>query len=89
MTTSSTDRPEHSSATREKLAAIFRAVFEVADHTDVSRYRQGEQAGWDSLAHALLMAAVESEFAIEIDAGDSLDLTSFEALERYLTSRGV
>lgn len=82
MTIPSTDR-----AIRAKLAEIFRATFELSPHTDVTGFHQGEQHKWDSLAHALLIAAIENEFGITIDAGDSLDLTSFAAMERYLAAK--
>lgn len=68
----------------QKLAAIFRAVFELDDDADVSGIRQLNFPKWDSLAHVTLVGAVESEFGISIDIADSLELTSYEAMVVYL-----
>lgn len=68
----------------QKLAAIFRAVFELDDHADVTGIRQLNFPKWDSLAHVTLIGAVESEFGISIDIAESLELTSYEAVVVYL-----
>ena len=75
--------------TKSKLEEIFREVFRLPEGADVPATRQSSAPDWDSLAHVLLMAAVESEFGLEIDAGDSLELTSFDAVARYLEDRGL
>lgn len=74
--------------TRSKLEEIFREVFRLPADANVPATQQSSEADWDSLNHVLLMAAVESEFGLEIDAGDSLELTSFDAVARYLEDRG-
>lgn len=73
----------------EKLEDVFRAVLSLPDDADVATVAQGSEPAWDSLAHALLVAAVESEFDIQVDVADSLGLTSFEAVRRYLEVRGA
>ena len=55
-----------------KLQAIFRAAL---------------VASWDSLAHAMLMLAIESEFGVAIDAADQIRLTSYPAIRDYLEER--
>jgi acyl carrier protein len=72
-----------------KLDDIFRAVLELPAGTDVSGTRQESEAGWDSLAHAVLIGAIESEFNLQIDAADSLELNSYEAVSRFLEQRGL
>jgi len=74
--------------TVSKLKDILRAVLELPADADVSAAGQGVTAAWDSLAHAVLIGAVESEFGLQIDAADSLELTSYEALARYLEAQG-
>ena len=74
--------------TVSKLDDVFRAVLELPAGAVVSGARQETEAGWDSLAHVLIVSAIESEFGLEIDAADSLDLTSYEAMASYLESRG-
>lgn len=72
-----------------KLEEIFRAVLSLSSDADVTVVSQSTEPAWDSLAHALLVAAIESEFGIGIDVADSLELTSFEAVSRYLEAQGV
>lgn len=68
----------------QKLAEIFRAVFNLTDTQDVTKVRQINHAAWDSLAHVTLVSAIESEFGISIDIADSMEMTSFEAVLAYL-----
>jgi len=75
-------------ATEEtRLQAIFRAVFEVPQSRDVTTVRQISEKTWDSLAHATLVAAIESEFGIAIDISDALEMTSFEATKQILSEK--
>jgi acyl carrier protein len=71
--------------TRSRLEQIFRAVFELPPDAPVHNIRQINFRKWDSLGHVLLMAAIESEFGVEVDIATSAQLTSFESLELYLT----
>ena len=75
-------------ATAGKLDAIVRAVLELPDGTDTPGVSQKTEPKWDSLAHAVLIGAVESEFGLQVDAGDSLELTSYSAIARFLEDRG-
>lgn len=74
---------------RQTLEQVFRAVLELPDDTDMTTVRQVNQASWDSLAHASLVLAVESEFNLTIDVADSVDLTSYEAFEIFLEEKGL
>ena len=74
---------------RSTLDAILRAVLELPTNADVAGARQEATAGWDSLAHAVMVGALESEFGLQIDAADSLELISYEAIESFLTERGL
>ncbi len=73
-------------ADEERLQEIFRAVFNLPDGADVTGCAQGSTPSWDSMAHVSLIAALEGEFGISIDAGDSLELTSYDAAREYLAS---
>lgn len=75
--------------TTSRLNEVFRAVLELPDLTDVSGVRQDGAPAWDSLAHAVLVGALESEFGLTIDAAESLELTSYEAVAHYLEERGL
>jgi acyl carrier protein len=72
-----------------RLDEIFRTVLELPAGADVRATRQEAAAAWDSLAHVLLVGAVESEFGLQIDASDSLDLISYAAVADYLESHGL
>jgi len=75
--------------TSGKLANIFTEVFELAKGTSALHVRQAAEPRWDSLAHVILVGAIESEFGIQIDAADSLTLTSYDAIATYLEGRGL
>jgi acyl carrier protein len=70
-----------------RLQAIFRAVFELPQNRDVTAVRQISEKTWDSLAHATLVAAIESEFSISIDIADALEMTSFEATRQLVAEK--
>jgi acyl carrier protein len=72
-----------------RLDEIFRTVLELPAGADVRTTRQDAAAAWDSLAHVLLVGAIESEFGLQIDAADSLELTSYDAISRFLEERGL
>lgn len=76
-------------ATEPTLRSIFRAVLNVPELVDVEGILQLNYPAWDSLAHVSLIAAVESEFGLEIDVADSMELTSYEAVRRYLDARNL
>lgn len=75
-------------STDERLQAIFRGVFDLPAGVDPAGCEQGNTAAWDSMAHVTLVAAIEGEFDVAIDAGDSLTLTSYEAARAYLAELG-
>lgn len=73
----------------QKLSDVFRAVLNLDPGAELRGVRHEGNPAWDSLAHVTLVAAIESEFGLTIDAGDSLELTSFEAAVRYLEEKGL
>lgn len=75
--------------TSEKLVSIFTEVFELPEGASVPDVRQAAEPRWDSLAHVILVGAIESEFGLQIDAADSLTLTSYNAIAVYLEGRGL
>lgn len=75
--------------TEAKLQEIVRGVLELPPGTDVTGVGHDTHPAWDSLAHTLLVTAVESEFGLEVDVADSLGLTSYTAFAAYLEARGL
>ena len=76
-------------STEQRLQAIFRAVLGLPPGSDPTASAQGQTGAWDSLAHVSLVAAIEAEFDVTIDAGDSMSLTSYEATRQFLADLGV
>jgi acyl carrier protein len=70
-----------------KLQEIVRAALELQPGTDVTRAQQANVASWDSLAHVSLMLAIEGEFGLAIGMRDQLELTSYDAIRRYVGER--
>lgn len=67
-----------SESVQERVIEVFQAVFELPAETDVRTLEQSTAEAWDSIGHVNLITALESEFEIDIPAGDSLEVTSFE-----------
>jgi acyl carrier protein len=74
---------------QEKLQEIFRAVFELAPDSDVTKVRKLSTSRWDSLAHVSLVVAIESEFGIALDLEDAQRISSYEAAEILLEDKGL
>ncbi len=62
-----------------KLEEIFSVVLKLPPHADFTGVRRINEPRWDSLAHTMIMAAVESEFGICFDVGDVERITSYES----------
>ena len=75
--------------TTDRLQAVFRLVFDLNENTDVTEVRRDTEPHWDSLAHVLLVAAIESEFNVSLDAAEMLQLTSYKIAEGLLQARGL
>ncbi|HEX2494523.1 MAG TPA: acyl carrier protein [Steroidobacter sp.] len=73
---------------RTRLEQIFRAVFELPMDAPVVQIRKGDIHTWDSLAHVLLVAAIENEFDLAVDPTASMQLDSFESIEHYVAHGG-
>lgn len=75
--------------TERKLQDIIRGVLELPPDAQVTDLRADTHPGWDSLAHTTLVGAIEGEFGFAVDVADSLELTSYPALARFLEARGL
>jgi acyl carrier protein len=67
----------------DKLKQIFIEVFSISE-AEVESYRKLNNSKWDSLASVTLIAAMESEFKIEIQEPDYETLSSFSSAELVL-----
>ena len=75
--------------TTSRLEEVFRAALGYEAGVSVSSLTQEAEPKWDSVAHVLIVAGIESEFGVEIDPADSLRIKSFEAARQALTELGV
>ena len=77
-------------ATNEiKLAEIFRVVLDFDDNYDLSSVRRLAEAKWDSLAHVSIVAAIESEFGLNLEYADMERMSSFAATLLLLEEKGL
>lgn len=67
----------------DKLKQIFIEVFSISE-AEVESFRKLNNSKWDSIASVTLIAAMESEFKIEIQEPDYETLSSFSSAELVL-----
>lgn len=67
----------------EKLNNIFCDIFEI-QHSEVLEAEYLLTLKWDSLGHVSLIAALESEFEINIESSDIIKLISYKNVVSYL-----
>jgi acyl carrier protein len=73
----------------EKLQRVFHAIFKLAPGTDLAGVRPNQTPEWDSLGHVTLVAALESEFNVNLDMADALRITSFDVARQVLEQHGA
>lgn len=72
-----------------KLAEIFRVVLDLDDGYDVYSVRRLTETKWDSLAHVSMVAAIESEFGLQLEILDMDRMSSFAATRLLLEEKGL
>lgn len=72
----------------EKYVNAFAEAFE-ADPEAVKEYAMGVTAGWDSIGHMSLIAALEDGFEIELEPDEMLGINSFETGMEVLSKKGI
>jgi acyl carrier protein len=76
-------------STQARLANCFLAVFPDLSQDQVLTASSATVPSWDSVAGVTLMAVVEEEFDIAIDADDLSRFNSFDGFLAYLRSAAV
>ena len=74
---------------KERLKIIFSEILELGPSEDVESVRRLTSKKWDSLAHVMIVSAIESEFPVTINEDDYELLTSFNAIELILDDLGL
>lgn len=71
----------------EKLKSAFQKTLGLPANTDYTSLMFARTAGWDSIAHMRLVAAIEEAYAIMLDTKDVLGMSSYQAakaiVEKY------
>lgn len=75
--------------TQARLANCFHAVFPELSRDEVTAATSATVPTWDSVAGVTLLAVVEEEFNMAIDADDLSRFTSFEGFLTYLRGAAV
>jgi acyl carrier protein len=64
----------------KKLNEVFVSVLELDHEISLNDLTSENYKKWDSLAHVLLIAAIESEFDINIEVADYENFTSYPSI---------
>jgi acyl carrier protein len=75
--------------THDRLKFVFAKAFELPPDTAVETLEYRRHAGWDSVGHMRMIAALESEFGVLLETEQILDLSSFTRGLEILKSHGV
>lgn len=73
---------------RDKYDQAFIKTLLVAQE-DLEDLKYQDVAGWDSVGHMALMAALEETFQIEIDVDDIIDFASYKVGKNLLAKYSV
>ena len=70
-----------------KIDAIFADVIGINPKNSIKPLIYNETEGWNSVAHMILVAALEEEFSCLLEMDDILSMSSYEAtikiMEKY------
>jgi len=73
----------------DRLRAVFVNALELPDGVDVESLKYRDIQQWDSLGHMTLVAAIEDEFAVQLETEQVIDLSSFKVAVDMLRGLGV
>lgn len=67
-----------------RLEKTFRAVFGLDEGADLAAMAYGTIDAWDSLAHMQLVAALETEFGIMLNADEVIEMSDYGVVRKIL-----
>ena len=73
----------------QRLEAAFRQGLALSSSFDVRTARYDYTRQWDSVAHLLLVGAIEDAFQIRLAPGDVIKVSSYDDAVGVLQSHGV
>ena len=77
------------SVNENKLVEIFRVILELDGNQEIALVSRLTEENWDSLAHVSIIAAIESEFGLNLEISDMECMTSFAATRVLLEGKGL
>ena len=63
---------------RERVFSAFKEGFDLDDDVNTSKLVYQDYQAWTSIAHMILVAALESEFDTMLETDDILEMSNFE-----------
>ena len=73
----------------DRLRTVFIDALELPAGVDVENLKYRDIKQWDSLGHMTLVAAIEDEFAVQLETEQVIDMSSFKVAADMLRSFGV
>ena len=78
------------SANEKKLVEIFTVILELEnDNKNILSISRLTEENWDSLAHVSIVAAIESEFGLNLESSDMERMSSFAETRLLLEEKGL
>jgi acyl carrier protein len=71
------------------LKSVFAKTLEIASDADIDKISYSNYAGWDSVGHMRLVAALEMEFNVLLETEQILDLSTFAKALEILKAHGI
>jgi acyl carrier protein len=72
-----------------RLSELVADILRLPPDTVTDALTIAETENWDSLAHIELVAALESEFSIELSADDIVEMITYAKIRAVLGGKGV
>lgn len=72
----------------DKYFEAYRIAIQQVDENTLESMKYRD-AGWDSVAHMVLMSEIENAFDIMLDTDDVIDFSSFEKGKEILRKYGI
>lgn len=70
----------------KRLVSCFRTVFGDLPEAEIMNATTANTAAWDSVASITLVNVIEEEFQFQFDYDAIPELTSFEAVQKYVSA---
>lgn len=74
---------------RQKLETAFRQALALPAKVDIRSAAYDNTPQWDSVAHLLLVGALEDAFGIHLTPAEVVELNSYAQAQLILTAHGV